>query len=472
MSFIRNQYLSSLNPLKFEIMNIFFTYACTWSILCTLVNALDIDFASQSSINDGLALLAKGLMDYYNGDDYGQTPGMFVSPYYWWEAGAAWNSMLDYWYYTGDDQYNEIVKRSLLFQVGDQWDYMPQNQTTTEGNDDQGFWGVTVMAAAEKNFTNPSEDQPQWLYLAQAVFNTMAARWDNQHCGGGLRWQIFKWNNGYNYKNTVSNGCLFNIGARLARYTGNSTYVEWAERVWDWVVSQEFITVDENVWQVFDGAFIEDNCTELVKLEWTYNSGLFMSGSAVLYNYTEDTKWLERAEKIWKRSKVFFMDNTKIMYEAACQPSLQCNNDQRCFKAIFSRFLGLTCLMAPSLNQDIQEHLEATSAGIMSSCSGGTDGHTCGLNWGHSDGWDGYYGLGEQMSALEALLNTLVWTKPAPLTSDTGGSSVGNGSAGSTQHKELIENNIQIGTKDRAGAGVITSIILIIFLVSAWWMII
>lgn len=77
---------------------------------------------------------------------------MFAWPYYWWEAGAAWGSMLDYWYYTGDDTWNDVLKTSLLFQIGTNWDYIPSNQSTTEGNDDQAFWGITVMAAAEKTF--------------------------------------------------------------------------------------------------------------------------------------------------------------------------------------------------------------------------------------------------------------------------------------------------------------------------------
>jgi mannan endo-1,6-alpha-mannosidase len=101
-------------------------------------------------------------------------------------------TLVDYWAYTGDSQYVEITKQALLFQVGDHDDYMPINQTRTEGNDDQGFWGLTVMSAAEYNFPHPAEDQPQWLGLAQAVFNTQAARWDTEHCNGGLRWQIFQ----------------------------------------------------------------------------------------------------------------------------------------------------------------------------------------------------------------------------------------------------------------------------------------
>lgn len=80
---------------------------------------------------------------------------------------------------------------------------MPHNVTASLGNDDQGFWGMSAMAAAEMKFPNPPSDRPGWLALAQAVFNTQASpdRHDDT-CGGGLRWQIPFANNGYNYKNS------------------------------------------------------------------------------------------------------------------------------------------------------------------------------------------------------------------------------------------------------------------------------
>jgi mannan endo-1,6-alpha-mannosidase len=64
------------------------------------------------------------------------------------------------------------------------------------------FWGYAVMAAAEYKFPDPPPNQPQWLALAQGVFNSQAARWDAGDCGGGLRWQIQISNPGYTYKNT------------------------------------------------------------------------------------------------------------------------------------------------------------------------------------------------------------------------------------------------------------------------------
>lgn len=447
-------------------------------LLAPFANALDMDFTSQTSINSGLALLAKGLMDYYNGNDTGQTPGMFTNPYYWWEAGAAWGSMLDYQYYTGDDTYNDLLKSSMLFQTGADWDFMPMNQTTTEGNDDQGFWGVLAMAAAEKNFSNPSAHEPQWLYLAQAVFNIMASRWDMDNCNGGLRWQIYTWNNGYSYKNSVANGCLFNLAARLARYTGNETYTDWANKIWNWTEGIQLVDTSGSVWPIYDGATIDSNCTTRNKAEWTYNTGLFLSATAFMYNHTNDTVWLNRSENIWGRAKVFFLqqNDSRIMYEAGCQPSGGCNADERTFKGIFSRFLGLTCLMAPSLDPEIQSFLASTTPYVLSSCSGGSDGHTCGLDWSQGK-WDGMYGLGEQMCALEALQNRLIWTKPGPLTHDTGASSKGNGSAGgnsgSSSHPSTVFlSPLDITGKDRAGAGVLTAVIIFFMLGTAWWLVI
>jgi len=132
-------------------------------------------------------------------------------------------SLVDYWYLTGDTQYNAITQQAMLWQVGANDDYMPANQTKDLGNDHQGFWGITAMEAAELGFEDPPSDKPQWLTLAQAVFNEQAARWDTSTCAGGLRWQIYEFNTGYTYKNTISNGLSFSLGARLARYTGNTT---------------------------------------------------------------------------------------------------------------------------------------------------------------------------------------------------------------------------------------------------------
>src|SRR5947207_1116546 len=72
------------------------------------------------------------MMKYYNGNQTGQTPGLLPGPYYWWEAGAMFGQMIEYWYYTGDPSYNDVVTQALLGQVGPNDDFMPPNQTKAE----------------------------------------------------------------------------------------------------------------------------------------------------------------------------------------------------------------------------------------------------------------------------------------------------------------------------------------------------
>jgi mannan endo-1,6-alpha-mannosidase len=190
------------------------------------------------------------------------------------------NAFIDYWYYTGDDQYNAITKQALQHQIGDYNAFMPPNQTKTLGNDDQGFWGMAAMSAAENKLPD-LKDGPSWISLTQAVFQTQHERWDAERCGGGLKWQVFPTNSGYDYKNTISNGCFFNIAARLYKYLGNDTYSEWAERTWEWEQSIGLMSSD---FHFFDGTGDSENCTTINRIQWTYNAGVHMSGAAAMWN--------------------------------------------------------------------------------------------------------------------------------------------------------------------------------------------
>lgn len=191
-------------------------------------------------------------------------------------------ALIDYWYYTGDDQYNNITRQAMIHQASPSKNFMPHNQTMSLGNDDQAFWGLASMVAAERNFEDPPEGEPGWLALTQGVVHSQMARWDMEDCNGGLNWQIFRLNDGFDYKNTISNGCFFNLCARLAVYTGNETYAEWAQKAWDWTYGVGYITKD---WMFIDGAHEPYNCTDLNPLQWTYNAGVFLHGAANMYRW-------------------------------------------------------------------------------------------------------------------------------------------------------------------------------------------
>jgi len=137
------------------------------------------------------------------------------------------------------------------------------------------------MTAAELGFPNPPSDQPQWLALAQAVHNSQFSRFDDL-CGGGLHWQAFSYESGYSYKNAISNGCFFNIAARLAVYTGNDSYAANAESTWNWVTD---IGIIDHNYNVYDGSDSAENCTTVRQQQYSYNAGVFLLGAATMYNH-------------------------------------------------------------------------------------------------------------------------------------------------------------------------------------------
>lgn len=369
-------------------------------------------------------------------------------------------SLIDYWLYTGDNQYNKLVEQALLFQVGDHDDYMPRNQTLTEGNDDQGFWGLAVMTAAESRFPDPPSDKPQWLALAQAVFNTQAARWDTQNCNGGLRWQIFKWNQGYDYKNSISQACFFALGARLALYTGNSSYAEWADRTWDWMTGVGFI---DQYWRVIDGAHIGHNCTDHVPYQFSYNAGGFILGAAAMYNHTESPVWKERLDNLIKGSEVFFTGPQKnIMTEVACESVDRCDLNQQSFKAYVSRWFAVITKWAPHTYDVVMPLLRASAVAAAKQCSGGDNKRMCGLKW-YQDKYDGSSGVGQQMAAMEVTLACMVKDTPAPVRHDNGGTSLGSPGSGGLdigRDEPAPPNYKPISAGDRGGAAILTVLVL------------
>ena len=336
-------------------------------------------------------------------------------------AGALWGAMLDYYHYTQDPTYNDIVIEALLgpTNLGENLDYMPKEHELEEGNDDLFFWGSAVLTAAERNFPQPNEKLPSWLDLGANVFNELVGRWNTSHCGGGLLWQIYPSNpNGMNYKNSVSNGGFFQLAARMARATGNDTYLQWANKVWDW--SNEMGFIDPKNFHVYDGADSQDNCTQTNHHSFTYTSGIYLYGAAVMADHTGDDQWATHAENLLQGTNWFFspFDNaTNVMYEAACEGVGTCNADMTTFKGYLSRFMWQTTQLLPQLREKVETLLHPSALAAARSCQGGKSGRECSLRW-YENGFDGNPGLGQQMCALETIQGLLINDTKGPLKGD------------------------------------------------------
>lgn len=372
------------------------------------------------SVRNVAATIAHDALTYYSGNTSVNAIdlGDLQEPYYWWVAGALWGTMMDYYHYTRDPSYNDVVIDALLspMNIGPKYNYIPPEHAKEEGNDDLFFWGSAVMSAAERNFPQPNDNIPSWLDIGANVFDSLHSRWNMTHCGGGLTWQIFPDNpNGMNYKNSVSNGGFFQMAARLARATGNSTYMEWAEKIWDW--SFEIGFIDPNNYHVYDGTDAGNNCSDINMVSYTYTSGIYLYGAAVLANHTGEAKWADRAAKLLSGAEWFFSpfpNATDIMYEGACETVDRCNADMTTHKAYLSRFMWQSTWMMSSLRPKVERLLGASAKAAARSCTGGKDGHQCGAKW-YTGTYDGNPGLGQQMAALETIQGWLIHEAAPPL---------------------------------------------------------
>ncbi|RAK99369.1 glycoside hydrolase family 76 protein [Aspergillus ibericus CBS 121593] len=423
------------------------------ALFSQLSRAIDLDISSTSSLKNAASQSAYGSMTWYHGNETGQIPGAFPSK--WWEGSALFMSLLLYWYYTEDSTYNDEVRQGMQWQAGD-CDYMPSNYSSYLGNDDQMFWGLAAMTAAEIEFADSSTGY-SWLSLAQGVYNTQVDRWDDKTCGGGLRWQIWPYEAGYDMKNSISNGGLFQLAARLARYTSNDTYADWAEKIFDWCASTPLL--NNETWNVADSTDVGNGCTTQGNNQWSYNYGTFLMGAAYMYNYTGKAKWKTAVDGLLNVTLDTFFPASyggNIMSEVLCEPAEVCNDNEILFKGLVTGWLGFVALVVPSTYDTILPKLQGSAVAAAASCTG-MNNNTCGVRW-YPKKWDGWNGMEEEIAVTNVLSSALVNTKKtAPVTSSTGGNSTSDPNAGTGDNTGSDTSTLSaITTGDKAGASILT----------------
>lgn len=382
-------------------------------------------------------------------------------------------TIIEYWSLTGDSTYNDQVIEAIVHQSGDNGDFMVTNQTRTTGNDDQAFWGFAAMSAAELKFKNPPKGKFSYLSLAQGVFNDQVDRWNAEPaaCGGGLRWQVFAFNGGYNYKNLISNGCMFSLSARLARYTDNMTYAEQANKHWDWIQGIGMLT---KTYQAFDGADTLKNCSEMVQIEWSYNAGVLLHGAANMWNIsTTDADrelWKTRVDGLLNRMyEVFFKDG--IMTDAACEGPNNCNLDMPFFKGFAARWMAATAQLCPWTYDKTMKVLRSSAEAAVQQCNGANN--ACGIHWTQKQTFDNLPSAGAQLSVASLLSNLLIQKSSLPLTHNTGGNSESNPNAGRPiSDDEALRIPGPATTAERIAGGLLTFILAAVTVGGALWLVV
>lgn len=108
--------------------------------LCSLpASAIDLDPTNPDSVKSAAKDVAQVLWSMYATDDNKVISGiqglLTYPPYYWWQAGAMFGQLIDYWYYTNDSTYNDMIRDGLIHQAGENWDFVSLVHALAERSD-------------------------------------------------------------------------------------------------------------------------------------------------------------------------------------------------------------------------------------------------------------------------------------------------------------------------------------------------
>jgi len=173
----------------------------------------------------------------------------------------------------------------------------------------------------------------------------------------------------------------------------------------------------------------------------------------------------------------YFFPKDNIAVEIACENKGNCDTNGFTFKGYTMRWLAISAQLVPDLADKIWPYVKASGVAAAGQCSGGEDGKTCGMKWTQTE-WDGSSGVGQQMSALSAVGANMIRLGglKAPYTRDTGGKSEGDpnaGTDGDTSGDEEVSHVLTdpITTGDKAGAGILTALVLAFTLGGAYFLV-
>jgi len=251
------------------------------------------------------------------------------------------------------------------------------------------------MSAAENSFPGDVAGTP-YITVADNVFNQQVQRWksDMITCGGGLREVIQPFNQSlYSLKDSVDVGLFFQLAARLAVNTYNSTYASWAQTAWTWATSVGL--VNTATWAVYKSVSAPTNCSSssIDRTQLSAASATFLYGSSLMYNFTNSQSWVNAVQGLLMTLNATFFQQygPNTLVESACVGG-GCNDMEVMFAALTAQWVARTGNTAPFTTAAIQALLLDNAVNVASACS--TQG-VCSL--------DGQMGLSQSFAALNSI---------------------------------------------------------------------
>lgn len=148
------------------------------------------------------------------------------------------------------------------------------------------------------------------LARAKEIFALVVSGWDTDpsHAApGGVFWTQATWSTD---RNTVSNMPGAELGLRLYLVTGDTTYLSWSQRMYDWT-NAHLLAPNGLYWDnvKLDGA--------IDATQWSYNQGVPIGVNVLLHKATGDAVYLQRARAVAAASLDLYVGQGRLDAQGA-----------------------------------------------------------------------------------------------------------------------------------------------------------
>ncbi|WP_433174931.1 glycoside hydrolase family 76 protein [Actinoallomurus sp. CA-150999] len=246
-------------------------------------------------------------------------------PSSWWNSAATLTALIDH----GDRQYDWVIARTFdqnkgVFPAGQRSSDPVEGNFISRAIDDSAWWGLAWVAAYDH-----TGDQ-RYLTMATTIADYVQQYWDPSTCGGGVWWDRER-----TYKNAVTSGLYLRLAASIHRRTpGDTVWLQRTRTAATWYLNSGLIN-SANL--VNDG--LTQDCHNNGQTVWTYNQGLAIGGLVEAWRATGDATLLDAARRL-ADAAITGLTRDGILAESCDVGQSTCDDNQKQFKGIFSRYLA------------------------------------------------------------------------------------------------------------------------------------